>query len=112
MALNACGSPAPPAPQMITDKGDPFSDLLVPRLQSSVTDGAVGVPVDSPVTVSAGDGVLGAVAMVSEEGDSVAGRLSPDGVALATAEPQGYNKQYIFTPEALPLCGVERKSCT
>jgi len=48
MALNACGSPAPPAPQMITDKGDPFSDLLVPRLQSSVTDGAVGVPVDSP----------------------------------------------------------------
>jgi len=33
---------------MITDKGDPFSDLLVPRLQSSVTDGAVGVPVDSP----------------------------------------------------------------
>src|SRR4051795_11317074 len=112
MALNACGSPAPPAPQMITDKGDPFSDLLVPRLQSSVTDGAVGVPVDSPVTVSAGDGVLGAVAMGSEEGDSVAGRLSPDGLTWATAEPLGYNKQYILTAEALGLGGVARNRVT
>jgi lipoprotein-anchoring transpeptidase ErfK/SrfK len=109
LALNACGNPAP---QMITDKGDPFSDLLVPRLQSSVTDGAVGVPVDSPVTVSAGDGVLGAVAMVSEEGDSVAGRLSPDGLTWATAEPLGYNKQYILTAEALGLGGVARNRVT
>jgi lipoprotein-anchoring transpeptidase ErfK/SrfK len=112
LALNACGSPTPPAPQVITDKGDPFSDLLVPRLQSSVTDGAVGVPVDSPVTVSAGDGVLGAVAMVSEEGDSVAGRLSPDGLTWATAEPLGYNKQYILTAEALGLGGVARNRVT
>jgi lipoprotein-anchoring transpeptidase ErfK/SrfK len=112
LALNACGSPTPPAPQVITDKGDPFSDLLVPRLQSSVTDGAVGVPVDSPVTVSAGDGVLGAVAMVSEEGDSVAGRLSPDGLTWATAEPLGYNEQYILTAEALGLGGVARNRVT
>jgi lipoprotein-anchoring transpeptidase ErfK/SrfK len=112
LALNACGSPTPPAPQVITDKGDPFSDLLVPRLQSSVTDGAVGVPVDSPVTVSAGDGVLGAVAMVSEEGGSVAGRLSPDGLTWATAEPLGYNEQYILTAEALGLGGVARNRVT
>ena len=55
------------APQVITDKGTPFGDLLVPKLTASVTDGAVGVAVDQPVTVSAEDGVLGAVTMVNDE---------------------------------------------
>lgn len=113
LALSACSStPAPSSPQVIADKGDPFVDLLVPTLQSSVTDGAVGVPVDSPVTVSAGDGVLGAVTMVNEEGNPVAGQLSPDGLLWATAEPLGYNKQYTLTAEALGLSGVASNSMT
>jgi lipoprotein-anchoring transpeptidase ErfK/SrfK len=114
-ALAACTSttPAPaPQPQVITDKADPYSDLLVPRLQSSVTDGAVGVPVDSPVTVSAGDGVLGAVTMINEDGDPVAGQLSPDGLTWSTAEQLGYNKQYTLSAEALGLGGVARNRMT
>jgi hypothetical protein len=103
---------APPAPQVITDKGDPFSNLLVPKLQASVTDGAVGVEVDSPVTVSAGDGVFGAVSMVNEEGEPVAGQLSADGLTWSTAEPLGYNKQYTLHPEALGLGGMARNSMT
>ena len=76
-SLSACNSnPAPPQPQVITDKGTPFGDLLVPKLTASVKDGAVGVSVESPVTVSAEDGVLGAVTMVNEDGEPVAGRLS------------------------------------
>ena len=113
LTLSACSSaPAPSSPEVIADKGDPFSDLLVPRLQSSVTDGAVGVPVDSPVTVSAGDGVLGAVTMLNEEGNPVAGQLSPDGLTWATAEPLGYNKEYTLTAEALGLGGVARNRMT
>jgi lipoprotein-anchoring transpeptidase ErfK/SrfK len=113
LALSACGSNvAPPAPQAITDKGDPFSNLLVPKLQASVTDGAVGVEVDSPVTVSAGDGVLGAVSMLNEEGIPVAGQLSPDGLTWSTAEPLGYNKQYTLNAEALGLGGIARNSMT
>jgi lipoprotein-anchoring transpeptidase ErfK/SrfK len=112
-ALAACSTTTPaPAPQVITDKADPYSDLLVPRLQSSVTDGAVGVPVDSPVTVSAGDGVLGAVTMINEDGDPVAGQLSPDGLTWSTAEPLGYNKQYTLSAEALGLGGVARNRMT
>jgi lipoprotein-anchoring transpeptidase ErfK/SrfK len=113
LLLTACNSPAPPTTsQTITDKGDPYSDLLVPRLQASVTDGAVGVPVDSPVTVSSGDGVLGTVTMLNEEGDPVAGRLSPDGLTWQTAEPLGYNKQYTLTAEALGLGGLARNRMT
>ncbi|WP_416366962.1 L,D-transpeptidase [Mycolicibacterium gadium] len=113
LVLNGCTSnAAAPSPQVIADKGDPFSDLLVPGLQSSVIDGDVGVPVDSPVTVTADDGVLGAVIMVNEEGNPVDGQLSPDGLTWATAEPLGYNKEYTLTAEARGLGGVESNSMT
>src|ERR1041384_3478300 len=83
LAMTACSpaapEPAAPAAQTITDKGTPYADLLVPELKASVTDQAVGVAVDTPVTVTAGNGVLGDVSMVNEQGRVVAGRLSQDG---------------------------------
>lgn len=107
LGLSACGgNSAPQQPQVIDDKGTPFGDLLVPKLTASVTDGAVGVSVDTPVTVSAEDGVLGAVTMVNESGKSVAGALSPDGLTWATSEPLGYNKRYTLTAESLGLGGA------
>lgn len=107
LGLSACGGTgAPPQPQVIADKGTPFGDLLVPKLTASVTDGAVGVSVDSPVTVSAEDGVLGAVSMVNEDGEPVAGKLSRDGLTWSTTEPLGYNKSYTVTAESLGLGGA------
>ena len=106
--LSACGNDStPPPPQVIDNKGTPFHDLLVPKLQASVQDGAVDVAVDKPVTVTAGDGVLGAVSMVNTgSGTPVEGKLSPDGLTWSTAEALGYNKQYTITAEALGLGGV------
>src|ERR1700754_513670 len=113
LGLSSCSSnSAPPKPQVISDKGTPFGDLLVPKLTTSVTDGAVGVSVESPVTVTAGDGVLGAVSMVNEEGAPVAGKLSPDGLTWATAEPLGYNKQYTLFAEARGLAGMTSRQMT
>jgi lipoprotein-anchoring transpeptidase ErfK/SrfK len=113
VGITACTStPAPPPVQVITDKGDPYGNLLVPKLQASVTDGAVGVAVDKPVTVTAGEGVLGAVRMVNEDGSPVDGQLSPDGLTWSTAEPLGYNKQYTVNAEALGLGGVARAQMT
>jgi len=112
-SLSACNShPVPPQPQVITDKGTPFGDLLVPKLTASVKDGAVGVSVESPVTVSAEDGVLGAVSMVNADGEPVAGRLSPDGLTWATTEPLGYNKRYTLNAQSLGLGGVTSQQMT
>jgi lipoprotein-anchoring transpeptidase ErfK/SrfK len=113
LGLSACSTnSAPLPPQVITDKGTPFGDLLVPKLTASVTDGAVGVSVDSPVTVSAEDGVLGAVTMVNEEGAPVAGQLSRDGLTWATTEPLGYNKRYTLTAQSLGLGGATSRQMT
>jgi lipoprotein-anchoring transpeptidase ErfK/SrfK len=103
----ACsGNGGTPAPKAIMDKATPFGDLLVPKVTTSVTDGAVGVAVDSPVTVSADNGVLASVEMVNENGGSVDGQLSPDGVHWSTAERLGYNRLYTLTAKARGLGGV------
>jgi lipoprotein-anchoring transpeptidase ErfK/SrfK len=95
-----------PAPKAIMDKATPFGDLLVPKVTTSVTDGAVGVAVDSPVTVSADNGVLASVEMVNENGGSVDGQISPDGVRWSTTERLGYNRLYTLTTKARGLGGV------
>jgi lipoprotein-anchoring transpeptidase ErfK/SrfK len=112
--ISACNSAPtpPPQPETISDKGTPFGDLLVPKLTASVTDGAVGVTVDSPVTVSAEDGVLGAVTMSDEDGATVAGRLSPDGLNWVTTDPLGYNERYTLNAQSLGLGGVTSQSMT
>lgn len=113
LGLTACGGGNEAAtPQVISEKGTPFGDLLVPKLTSSVKDGAVGVSVDSPVTVSAEFGVLGAVSMVNEDGEAVQGRLSKDGLTWETSEPLGYNKRYTLTAESLGLGGVASRQMT
>jgi lipoprotein-anchoring transpeptidase ErfK/SrfK len=113
LGLSACSSnPAPPQAQVITDKGTPFGDLLLPKLASSVKDGDVGVSTASPVTVSAEDGVLGSVSMVNEDGEAVQGKLSKDGLQWSTTEPLGYNKRYTLTAEALGLGGATSRSMT
>jgi lipoprotein-anchoring transpeptidase ErfK/SrfK len=113
LGLSACNSaPAPPRPKVITDKGTPYGDLLVPKLTASVTDGAVGVSVESPVTVSAEDGVLGAVGVVNEDGTPLAGQLSPDGLTWSTTEPLGYNKRYTLSAQSLGLGGIASQQMT
>lgn len=107
LGLSGCGSGGGSEPvEVISDKGTPFGDLLVPKLTSSVTDGAVGVAVDVPVTVTAENGVLGAVTMVNDNGKAVEGALSPDNLTWSTIEPLGFNKRYTINAKALGLAGV------
>lgn len=109
----ACsGGGGTPPPKTIMDKGTPFGDLLVPKITASVTDGAVGVAVDRPVTVSADAGVLASVTAVNENGKSVGGQLSPDGVRWSTTEPLGYNRTYTLTAKARGLGGVATRQMT
>jgi len=109
----ACSSRSgTPPPKAIMDKASPFGDLLVPKLSTSVTDGAVGVAVDSPVTVSADDGVLASVEMVNENGGSVDGQLSPDGVRWSSTERLGYNRLYTLTAKARGLGGMATRQLT
>ncbi len=102
----ACSSTPSAAPvKNIVDKGTPFGDLLVPKLTASVTDGAVGVTVDPPVTCPS-DGVLGAVTMVNDKGKASRASSARTACTWPTSEPLGYNKRYTLNAQALGLGGV------
>ncbi|HEY1841802.1 MAG TPA: Ig-like domain-containing protein, partial [Mycobacterium sp.] len=109
----ACGGNHVAAPaKVIFDKGTPFADLLVPKLTSSVSDGAVGVTVDAPVMVNVADGVLASVTMVNENGKSIGGQLSPDGLRWSTTEQLGYNRRYTLTAKAQGLGSAANRQMT
>jgi lipoprotein-anchoring transpeptidase ErfK/SrfK len=109
----SCSSSPTAAPaKNITDKGTPFADLMVPKLTSSVADGAVGVTVDAPVTVTVADGVLGSVTIVNDSGRSINGQLSPDGLHWQTTEQLGYNRRYTLNVKALGLGGAANRQMT
>ena len=111
-SVGCSGSHTAAAPKQIVDKGTPFADLLVPKLASSVTDGAVGVTVDAPVTVSVADGVLASVSVVNEGGRTVSGQLSPDGLRWSTSEPLGFNRRYTLNAKANGLGGAANRQVT
>lgn len=113
VGLSACSGDAGAQPtKIIIDKATPFGDLLVPKLTASVTDKAVGVAVDAPVTLGAEGGVLGSVTMVNENGVVVDGRLSPDGLTWSTTEQLGYNRRYTINAKSLGLGGVTTRQLT
>lgn len=97
-------------PQVLADKGVPFINQMVPKITASVTDGAVGVPVDKPVTVTAQGGVLGPVTLTDEDGDELPGEVGPDGVTWTANEPLDYNEHYTLTATALGLAGVAEEA--
>ena len=51
MVAGISGCAGSPGVKMLADKGTPYGDLLVPKISASVADGAVGVPVDKPITI-------------------------------------------------------------
>lgn len=111
VGVSACSGQSAPD-KVLADKGNPYSDLLVPKLTATVQDGAVGVPVDQPVTVTARGGVFGEVAMRDDAGKTIPGRPSPDGVNWSATEPLDYNKRYTITAQMLGLGPVSTETLT
>ena len=105
----ACSSGSS-AQKVLLDKGIPYGDQLVPNVTATVSDGAVGVPVDQPVSVGVAGGVLGSVSMVDDAGEAVPGQLGPDGVTWSATEPLDYNQRYTLNISALGLGGTTTKT--
>jgi lipoprotein-anchoring transpeptidase ErfK/SrfK len=68
-------------------------------VQLTITPGdkAVDVVPGGPVTIAAVDGKVTQVTLVNEDGEPVAGQLSPDGTTWQTTEPLGFSRTYTAT---------------
>jgi lipoprotein-anchoring transpeptidase ErfK/SrfK len=103
--LSGCGSRGS-EPEVLADKGTPYQDLLVPKLTGAITNEAVGVPVDEPVTFTAQGGVFGSITMTDDAGEAIDGDVTPDGLSWTTTGRLGYNKNYTVTAKMYGLGGV------
>ena len=63
-------------------------------------DGATGVSVTEPVTVSVENGEFSEVEMTNEDGKVIESDMSDDGTSWSSAEPLGYSRTYTVTATA------------
>ncbi|MFC4858136.1 L,D-transpeptidase [Actinophytocola glycyrrhizae] len=67
------------------------------KLTITPGDKAADVVPGGPVTIAAIDGKVTQATLVNDDGEPVAGRLSPDGTTWQTTEPLGFGRTYTAT---------------
>lgn len=106
IALSGCTAPEADTVDAAPIDSNPITELLKPKLTSSVTDGAVGFSPADPVTVTVADGKLGRVTLLNPDGVPVAGAISPDGLSWTNTEQLGYDREYRVQADAYGLGGA------
>ena len=104
--LSGCTSASDISEPSVPIDSNPMTELMKPKLTSSVVDGAVGFSPADPVTVSVADGKLSSVTMLNPEGEPVSGAVSSDGLSWTNTEPLGYDRQYRVQADAYGLGGA------
>ncbi|KZF05802.1 L,D-transpeptidase [Rhodococcus sp. EPR-147] len=104
--LSGCSSASDVSEPSVPIDSNPMTELMKPKLTSSVLDGAVGFSPADPVTVSVADGKLSSVTMLNPEGEPVSGAISPDGLSWTNTEPLGYDREYRVQADAYGLGGA------
>lgn len=104
--LSGCSSASDISEPSVPIDSNPMTELMKPKLTSSVLDGAVGFSPADSVTVSVADGKLSSVTMLNPEGEPVSGAISPDGLSWTNTEPLGYDREYRVQADAYGLGGA------
>lgn len=79
----------------------PAQIALYPANSASAVNPAI------PVTVTVGDGTLGAVTLTSSDGAAVPGQLSPDATGWTATGQLGYKRTYTLTADAVNSAGAK-----
>lgn len=99
--LTSCTSgeaePAPDDASKATSSTRPAPPKKPVRLVITPGDKTADVVPGGPVTIAAVDGTLTHARLANEDGEPVAGQLSPDRTTWQTTEPLGFGKTYTAT---------------
>jgi lipoprotein-anchoring transpeptidase ErfK/SrfK len=80
-------------------------EVLQPKLESSVKDGAKSVSPAEPVTLAATGGAIVSATLTGLDGTVVKTELSGDKHSWRTVEPLGYSKKYTLKAEVMGIAG-------
>ncbi|MFF0543285.1 L,D-transpeptidase [Nocardia thailandica] len=85
---------------------NPITELIKPKLVSTIKDGQVGVSPGMPLAFQVEDGTFTKVTLANAQDKAVQGKLSADGRSWETTEVLGYGKTYRLSAEAIGLGGA------
>ncbi|MGW6423962.1 L,D-transpeptidase [Nocardia sp. NPDC055053] len=105
LGASACSAAEGAGVEVAIDR-NPITELIKPKLVSTIKDGQVGVSPGMPLAFQVEDGKFTEVTLANKEGRPVSGRLASDGRSWATTEVLGYGKTYNLTASAIGLGGV------
>ncbi|MET9213591.1 MULTISPECIES: L,D-transpeptidase [unclassified Nocardia] len=105
LGASACSAAEGAGVEVAIDR-NPITELIKPKLVSTIKDGQVGVSPGMPMAFQVEDGKFTEVTLTNREGRAVAGQLAADGRSWATSEVLGYGKTYQLTASAMGLGGV------
>ncbi|MGB3442244.1 MAG: Ig-like domain-containing protein [Actinophytocola sp.] len=101
MITSCTSGEAEPAPKddagKSTSSGKPAPPKKAVKITVTPRDKTTEVVPGGPVTIAAVDGKVTQVTLVNDEGEPVAGQLSPDSTTWQTTEPLGFGKTYTAT---------------
>ncbi|MFE6920327.1 Ig-like domain-containing protein [Nocardia sp. NPDC057663] len=105
LGASACSAAEGAGVEVAIDR-NPITELIKPKLVSTIKDGQVGVSPGMPMAFQVEDGKFTEVTLTNKEGRPVSGQLAGDGRSWATTEVLGYGKTYNLTASAIGLGGV------
>lgn len=105
LGASACSAAEGAGVEVAIDR-NPITELIKPKLVSTIKDGQVGVSPGMPLAFQVEDGKFTEVTLTNKEGRPVSGQLAGDGRSWATTEVLGYGKTYTLTASAIGLGGV------
>lgn len=105
LGASACSAAEGAGVEVAIDR-NPITELIKPKLVSTIKDGQVGVSPGMPLAFQVEDGKFTEVTLTNKEGRPVSGQLAGDGRSWATTEVLGYGKTYNLTASAIGLGGV------
>ncbi|MGW6730007.1 L,D-transpeptidase [Nocardia sp. NPDC055029] len=105
LGASACSAAEGAGVEVAIDR-NPITELIKPKLVSTIKDGQVGVSPGMPLAFQVEDGKFTEVTLANKEGRPVSGQLAGDGRSWATTEVLGYGKTYNLTASAIGLGGV------
>ncbi|WP_336083058.1 L,D-transpeptidase [Nocardia sp. SSK8] len=105
LGVSACSAAEGSGVEAAIDR-NPITELIKPKLVSTIKDGQVGVSPAMPLGFQVEDGTFTEVSLTNPQGTAVAGKLAADGRSWETSEVLGYGKTYTLTASAIGLGGA------
>lgn len=106
LALSGCGNSSSTHPRNSANRAPSAVAALIPKVTSSIADGAVGISPAQPVTAWVTHGRIVNAALLNQDNEPVPGAISADGSTWQSTDRIHFDRSYHLRVDAIGLGGA------